>query len=58
MTADSECVRIEIEYADGTIEYATGDHAVEVLKYLNWGQQMAAIHGMPYARQRMLTRPS
>lgn len=51
-----KAVRIEFEYDDGTILYAEGDHAEEVMQYLNSAQTMHAIHGANYRGRTMLER--
>lgn len=51
-----KAVRIEFEYDDGTILSAEGDHAEEVMKYLDRAQVMYVIHGASYTGRMMIER--
>jgi hypothetical protein len=53
---DRKCVRIEIEYEDGTVEYQTGDAAQEVWSWFMSGEQMNCIHGAQYHGTKLLER--
>jgi hypothetical protein len=50
-------VRIEIEYEDGEVVWATGTDAFEVMSYLNTGQMMSATHGMEYKGPTLKPKP-
>lgn len=45
-------------YDDGSMEFAAGDHAVEVMGWLNSGQSMLAVHGGQYSGRKMVLVPA
>ena len=53
---DKKCVRIEIEYNDGTVEYQNGPAADEVWSWLMGAQSMYCIHGAVYKGPQFIER--
>lgn len=46
--SEKKCVRIEIEYDDGTVEYQQGDAANQIMKWYHSCEVMNWIHGAHY----------
>lgn len=42
------CIRIEIEFENGLVEYAHGDSAMEAWSYIESAQVLYAVHGAQY----------
>jgi len=48
MSKQRKAIRIEIEYDDGTIEFAEGDAAAAIKGWYDGGEQMLCVHGGVY----------
>jgi hypothetical protein len=56
--ADKTTTLVRFEYSDGSAEYAKGDHAQEVMDWLNAAQSMLCVHGGNYTGRRMVEVPA
>ena len=56
--ADKTTTLVLFTYSDGSSEYAVGDHAQEVMTWLNGCQTMSFIHGGEYKGRRMIEVPA
>jgi hypothetical protein len=52
--ANKKATLVIFGYDDGSSEYAIGDHAEEVMQWLNGGQAMMALHGGNYTGRKMI----
>lgn len=56
--ANKKTSLVILGYADGSYEYAVGDHAEEVASYINAAQAMQYIHGGMYNGKQMIAVPA
>jgi hypothetical protein len=56
--ANKKTTLVIFAYDNGSLEYATGDHAQEVMEWLNACQSMECIHGGQYTGRKMIEVPA
>lgn len=56
--SDKKAVLVIFGYSNGSYDHAVGDHAVEVMQWLNAGQSMMASHGGGYKGKKMIVVPA
>jgi hypothetical protein len=56
--ADKKATLIVFGYEDGSYEFANGEHAQEVMEWLNSAQSMSWIHRGQYTGRKMVVVPA